>query len=86
MVTNSVFCHSSDIFERTGKIGLEVVLVYPFARLETGLCMTDRIILFLAAGRMLSCGDRINTLLCLIPANRLLSSSITEIPCNSLPV
>ena len=35
---------------------------------------------------MLSCGDRINTLLCLIPANRLLSSSITEIPCNSARV
>ena len=31
------------IFERTGKISLEVVLVYPFARLETGLCMTDRV-------------------------------------------
>ena len=31
------------IFERTGKIGLEVVLVNPFARLETGLCVTDRV-------------------------------------------
>ena len=31
------------IFECTCKIGLEVVLVYPFARLEIGLCVTDRV-------------------------------------------
>ena len=31
------------IFECTCKIGLEVVLVNPFARLEAGLCVTDRV-------------------------------------------